>query len=141
MRQVLPYSLWIGHAGDGSDYRHVLEAGIAAIVQLAAEEAPLQPPRELIYCRFPIKDSPGNDRKLLNLTIMTLANFLEQNVPTLVCCGGGMSRSPVLAAAALSLVYQESPDTCLEQVVAHAPADVLPGLWREVKGFLESERF
>lgn len=140
MRQILPYSLWLGHAGDGSDYRHILDAGIEAIVQLAAEEVPLQPPRELIYCRFPIKDSPDNDRKLLNLAITTLANLLEARVPTLVCCGGGMSRSPVIAAAALSMVYQEEPDACLEQVAGHAPADVLPGLWAEVKSFLEAER-
>ncbi len=141
MRQILPHSLWLGHAGDGTDYKHILDAGIQAIVQLAEEERPLQPPRELIYCRFPLIDGPGNNAKLLDLTITTVANLLERRVPTLLCCGGGLSRSPVLAAAALSQVYQEDPDECLKQVAEHHAADVLPGLWNEVKHFLASERF
>lgn len=141
MRPIPPHALWIGHAGDGRDFRHILDAGVEAVVQLAEEEPTLQLPRELIYCRFPLIDGPGNETKLLNLTITCVANLLERRVPTLLCCGAGMSRSPVIAAAALSLVYQEEPDACLKQVAEHHPADVLPGLWQEVKSFLESERF
>jgi protein-tyrosine phosphatase len=141
MRQITPHALWLGHAGDGRDFRQVLDAGIAAIVQVAAAEPALQPPRELICCRFPLVDGPGNDRKLLSLTITTLANLLEKNIPTLVCCGAGMSRSPAIAAAALSMVYQEEPDECLKQIAEHHPHDVLPGLWAEVKRFLEADRF
>src|SRR5207247_693921 len=98
MRQVLPHSLWLGHAGDGRDFRLILDTGIQAVVQLAAEEPALQLPRELIYCRFPLVDGPGNDAKLLYLATATVASLLERSLPVLVCCGAGMSRSPAIAA-------------------------------------------
>ena len=43
-----------------------------------------------------------------------------------------MSRSPAIAAAALSLVELWSLVECLEIVTEFYPADVLPGLWGEV---------
>ena len=48
MRQVEPYRLWIGHAGDGGDFARVYETGIRAVVQLAAEEPVIPPPRDMI---------------------------------------------------------------------------------------------
>jgi hypothetical protein len=65
MNQIPPYHLWIGHAGDGRDYRRLLDLGIRAVVQLAVEEPPLQPPRELIYLRFPLRDGADNPDDLL----------------------------------------------------------------------------
>jgi len=141
MHQIQPYPLWIGHAGDGRDFSHIFEAGIQAIVQLAVEEPALEAPRELTYCRFPIVDGTGNERKALWLAIVTVVNLLEKNIPTLVCCGGGMSRSPAIAAAALSMVYQDTPDECLKQIAQHRPHDVLPGLWEDVKQCVEADRF
>ncbi|HWY85672.1 MAG TPA: hypothetical protein VNX28_03055 [Gemmataceae bacterium] len=140
MRQILPYSLWLGHAGDGRDFRAVLDAGIKSVVQLAAEEAPLQLPRDLIFCRFPLLDGPGNDQTFLYLATITVANQLEKRLPILVCCGGGMSRSPAVAAAALAMIYQESPEDCLKRIAAHHPADVDPGLWNEVKSLFDSDQ-
>jgi hypothetical protein len=140
MRQIVPHALWVGHAGDGDDFRPIFNAGIQAIVQVAADEPCLQAPRDLIYARFPLIDGAGNDRKHLYLATMTVANLLEKRVPTLVCCGAGMSRSPAIAAAALSLVYQEDPDDCLKQIAVHQPHDVTPGFWTDVKSFLDSLR-
>jgi hypothetical protein len=140
MNQFVPHLLWIGHAGETTDFRPIHEAGIRAIVELAVEERPGQPPREVIYCRFPLVDGAGNDRQLLSLSINTLANLLEVRVPTLVCCGTGLSRSPAIAAAALSLLYQQPPEECLQQLLEHHPSDVSPGLWNEVKNFLDSTR-
>jgi len=140
MRQILPHPLWIGHADDGRNYQQILEAGIQAIVQVAMDEPALQPPRELTYCRFPLIDGPGNERRLLYLAMVTVANLLEKNVPTLVCCSGGMSRSPVIAAAALAMVQQEKPDDCLRQIAEHHPHDVTAGLWIDVKNVCDSLR-
>lgn len=58
MRQILPHTLWLGHAADAQDFKRMFDLDINALVQLAVEEAPLQPPRELIYCRFPLVDGP-----------------------------------------------------------------------------------
>jgi hypothetical protein len=140
MRQVSDYPLWIGHAGDGSDFRSVLDSGIRAIVQVAYEEPPLHPPRELLYCRFPLIDGPDNDKTNLALAITAVANLLEKGVPVLVCCGAGMSRSPAIAAAALSMVYQESPEDCLKQIAGDEPMDVAPSLWLGVKALVDSFR-
>ncbi len=82
-------------------------------------------------------DGPGNDSRLLYLATTSLINFLEKRVPVLVCCGGGMSRSPAVAAAALAMVYQENPDQSLKKVTELHPADVAPGLWNEVKSLFD----
>jgi protein-tyrosine phosphatase len=140
MWQIVPHPLWIGHADDGRNNQQILEAGIQAVVQVAIDETALQPPRELTYCRFPIIDAPGNERRLLYLAVVTVANLLEKNVPTLVCCGSGMSRSPVIVAAALAMVQQEKPDDCLRQIAEHHPHDVTAGLWVDVKKVCDSLR-
>lgn len=136
MRQVVSHFLWIGHAGDGRDYRKVIAANVRAVMQVAAEEAPLQPPRDLIVCRFPIVDGSGNNTKVLDLAITTLAHFLERRMPTFICCGGGLSRAPAIAAAALSVLHREPPEECLRRITEHHPADVVPGLWEEVVSVL-----
>ena len=60
MRQVPGFDLWIGHAGDVRDAATLLASGISAVVGLALEEPSAPLPRELISCRFPLIDGPGN---------------------------------------------------------------------------------
>src|SRR5690242_17107834 len=122
MNQIQPYALWVGHAGEGHEFRPMFDAGIKALVQLAAEELPSQPPRELIFCRFPLIDGSGNRLELLSLAISTVAHLIQRHVPTLVSCGGGMSRAPAVAAAALALAHREAPEECLQRVTRHHPS-------------------
>jgi hypothetical protein len=126
-------------ASDGRNLQEVLDTGIRAIVQLAMEEPPLQPPRDLIFCRFPLLDGTGNDPVLLKLAIHAVATLQTNRIPTLVCCAGGMSRSPAIAAAALSAVEKKPLEECLEIVTEFYPADVLPGLWEEVRYAVERD--
>src|SRR5258708_1657799 len=84
--------------------------GLEAVVRRAGEDPPLQPPRELIYCRFPLLDGSGNRGELLSVAVRTVGTLLERKLPTLVCCGAGMSRSPAIAAAALAFLNEESPE-------------------------------
>ena len=140
MRQIPDHLLWLGNAGDERDCQRILETGIQAVVQLAAEEPVLELPRDLVYCRFPLVDGSGNDWKLLQLAITTVTNLLEKKVPALVVCGAGLSRSPVIAAAAISLVFQQSADECLKEVAEHFSADVAPAFWEEVKKVVEEGR-
>ena len=138
MRQISTHLLWLGNAGDERDWQRVLDIGIQAVVQLDAEEPVLKLPRDLVYCHFPLVDGPGNDPKRLQLAITTVANLLEKKVPTLVVSGAGLSRSPVIAAAAIATVFQQPADECLKQVAEHFPADVAPALWDEVKKVVEA---
>ena len=134
--QIESLPLWIGHAGDSRAFRDIFASGIRAIVQLALEEPPVQPPRELVYLRFPLLDGPGNDPQLLHLVIDVTAMLVQRKVPTLVCCGAGMSRSPVIAAAALTTTLGLPFEKCLGKMLEGRPADVSPGLLAEVRAAL-----
>jgi protein-tyrosine phosphatase len=133
MNQIPPHLLWIGHAGDGRDYRRLLDVGIEAVVQIAIEEPPLQPPRELIYLRFPLRDGADNPDGLLELAVDALAALIRQRVRTLVCCGAGTSRSPAISAVAVGLVTGEPVEEALKRVLTSRPGDVSPALWEQLK--------
>jgi protein-tyrosine phosphatase len=136
MHNVTPYPLWLGHAGDGRALRAILDAGISALVDLAAMEPPPPIPRDLIYCRFPLVDGQGNAAGVLRAAIETTARLLQSRTPTLVFCSAGMSRSPAIAAAALAVVNHQTLDECLKYVTRFTGCDVSPGLWNDVRKIL-----
>jgi protein-tyrosine phosphatase len=133
VRQLIPYPLWVGHAGDGRDLRGVLSADIAALIDLAENEPPVAVTRDLVYCRFPLVDGAGNPPWLLRAAVDTVAHLLRSSVPTLVFCSAGMSRSPAVAAVALATVSGRTPEDCLAEVLRSGAADVSPALWRELR--------
>jgi protein-tyrosine phosphatase len=133
MKQVSSLPLWLGNSADGRDWRRVLDAGIQAVVQVAAEEPPLQLPRSLLYCRFPIVDGSGNEPWLLTLAVQTLINLIQANVATLLCCGAGLSRSPALAAVAVAKLHDDAPEKCLTHIAEFRPHDVSPAFWQSLR--------
>jgi hypothetical protein len=139
MNQILPYPLWIGHCGEGRDFHRIVDLGVKVLVQLAAEDAPLQPPAELLYCRVPLVDCAGNRPELVYLAVGTVAALLRFHVPTFLCCGAGMSRAPTVASAALALVDDQAPEECLMRVAVCHPCMVSPHLWEEVTGLIEMQ--
>lgn len=136
MNQIVPYPLWIGHAGEARDFRTLFDLGIRAVIDLALEEPPTPTPRELLYGRFPLQDGPSNRGEVLFLAISTLASLLKMHIPTLVVCGGGVSRAPAISAAALALAHHRSPEDCLQLVAEHHAHDISPGLWNEIVAVL-----
>jgi protein-tyrosine phosphatase len=132
MNQIVPYPIWIGHAGESHEFGPIFEAGIEAVIELAAEEPMFSSRRDLISCRFPVLDGPGNRPEVLALAVGTVASLVAAGIPTLVCCGAGMSRAPAVVAAALALLAHEAPQECLIRVTRHHPSDVSPGLWDEI---------
>lgn len=129
MRQVPGYHLWLGNARDRRDIRGVLHAGIRAMVDLALEEPQVAVTRELTYCRFPLLDGADNPPWLLGAAVDTIAALLRFDVPTLVCCGAGMSRSPALATAAIATIRGLQLGDVFDEIgAAIGPADVSPGL-------------
>jgi protein-tyrosine phosphatase len=87
----------------------------------------------MIYCHFPLTDGVQDDQTILRVTIQTVVSLLKSQVPALVYCGAGMSRSPAVVAAALSIVHGGSPDEKLKEIVAGHPHDVSPHLWEAVQ--------
>ena len=138
MREVIPERLWIGHAHDGHDPKRILDLGIEAVVDLALEEPPAQFSRELVYCRFPLIDGAGNSTTVLQAVIQTTAVLIRLQVPTLVACGAGLSRSPAIVAAALSFIEGCSLHDALLRVAEGQPHDVSPSLLAEVKAVVEA---
>lgn len=141
MIQVEPYLLWIGHLGEGRALEKLERQGIRAVVQLAVEERPLELPREMIFYRFPLVDGCGNDADLLGLAIAAVASLVRRQIPALVCCGAGMSRSPSIAAAGIAISEIMPPEQALQIVNKHHRTDVLPGLWQEIVDVLQGRHF
>jgi hypothetical protein len=133
MREIVPGTLWLGNSADARDLDRVLDAGILAMVDLAAEEPMPDLPRGMVYCRFPIVDGGQPSQPILRTAIETVASLFTKGIPTLVFCGAGMSRSPAVVAAALSIACGGTPDERLSQVVAGHPHDVSGQLWADVR--------
>src|SRR5208283_21745 len=129
----LPNQLWIGDAGDGRDPERLLQNGVVAVINLAAEVPSPILPRSMVYCHFPLTDGPQDDQSILRVAIQTVATLLKRQVPTLVYCGAGMSRSPAIVAAVLSIVQGGSPEEELKEILAGHPHDVSPHLWEAVR--------
>ena len=137
MIHILPYSLWLGHAGDGRDVAGILATGIESVVQLAVEEPPVHYPREIIYLRVPLLDGSDNPPATLRLAIDVVERLVTAKRATLVCCGAGLSRSPAVAACALSHIEGRSPQSLLEQIQQAHGTDVLPTFWCDLMAALE----
>lgn len=128
MREIAQ-GLWIGHAGDLADRKRIAEAGVRAVIELALEEAPSVLWRDAIHMRIPIYDGPGNDSESLSLAITCVTDLIVREIPTLVCCSNGMSRSPSITACAMARVSGEDPTIVLARITSDGPADVSPFLW------------
>ena len=132
MHEILAERLWIGHGDDLVNPRRLFSVGIQAVVDLAYEERPADLPRQLIYCRFPLNDGGGNDPQMLRLAVECVANLISQNTRTLVACFAGMSRSPCIAAAALAIHSNESPNEILQGISEWKRLDVSALFWQDV---------
>ncbi|KLU02732.1 hypothetical protein RISK_005028 [Rhodopirellula islandica] len=124
--------LLIGDAINARDLRQLYDRNISAVVDLAANESPAQLGRDIIYCRFPLHDDGSNSPQLIRTAITALYSLLTDGFPTLVACSAGMSRSPVIASAALSLICDCSLDDSLSEIVRDSPHDISPALLSSV---------
>ena len=75
----------------------------------------------------------GNAAELLSAAITTNILLICKQIPSLVACSAGMSRSPMIVAASLALVRGQSPDAVLRELIDGYPHDVSPPLWVDVK--------
>ncbi len=132
MRHILPYPLWIGHIGDAHRPEQLASSGIRALIDLADGEKPNLLFRDIVCCRFPLVDGAGNPDWLLNLAIDAVASLVTAKIPTLVYCGAGMSRSPSIAAAAISRHEGKPLQFGLDRVKTLGSLDISPSLWGDL---------
>src|SRR5262245_33153415 len=138
MRQVAGHALFLGDAGDVRDLPRLIRSGISAVVDLAANELPLQPPRDLVYFRVPLADGPGNPRSNILVAIQCVASLIRSRTPTLLFCSAGMSRTPAIASAAIAWATGRPASMCLAEICQSGPADVSPALWGDVQVALQT---
>jgi protein-tyrosine phosphatase len=133
MRRIANFSLWIGNALDARNLRVLHAAGIEALVDLGLKEPVSLLSRELIYCRFPLLDGPGNSPTLLRLAVETTARLISAEMPTLIYCSAGMSRSPAIAAFAIARATRCAPAEALAKVFQEGSKELSPLLWNELE--------
>ena len=131
MRELMP-GVWVGNAGDAGDAANLLTAGVEAIVDLALEELPASPPRELMYCRIPIVDGAGNSASRIRLAVRLIRDLIKSPTPTLVTCSAGISRSPAIVAAAMATINDSAFNEELRQIAESGPCDVSTGLVADI---------
>jgi protein-tyrosine phosphatase len=133
MHCVTDNVLWIGNSFDARNSFDLLDQGLNVVVDLAIEEGTATHPREIVYLRFPIMDGIGNDKPVLEAAIRTISTLISiHGLRVAVCCSMGLSRSPALAAAAIALVQNQTPEESLSQLISRMNCDVSPGFWSEI---------
>jgi hypothetical protein len=138
MRHIPDYSLWLGHAGDARNRHELFRLGIGAVVDLAVEEPPAVAGHEMVYCRFPLVDGAENPPWLIRSAIDMTATLLREKVPTLVACGGGLSRSPAIAAAALVRLGRPSLQDAMLFLCGFGHCDVTAGFLQDIAKVIEN---
>lgn len=133
IRDLRERRLFIGDAISARNLKLIYEYEFDAVVDLAANEPPAVLGRDVIYCRFPLSDDGSNGEALLAVAIECVCNLIDREMTTLVACSAGMSRSPLVAAAALSIDTGESFQNTLMRITATYPADVSPTLCNSVQ--------
>jgi protein-tyrosine phosphatase len=137
MHEAIPNQLWLGTAKDTRDIKGVLSQRIIAVIDLAMEEPAIHFPRDIVYCRIPLVDGAGNRPEVIRAAVDLTASFIDSGVPTLVACGAGMSRSPIVVAAALAKIDGSTIEEALEEITSGVAHDVSTSLWADVKAACE----
>jgi protein-tyrosine phosphatase len=132
MHCLIEHQLWQGNAVEAIDVRSVLDLGVQAVVDLAAEEEPVRYPRDILVLRFPIIDGAGNPAWLLETIVSSLHGLLVNEIPTFVFCSAGLSRSPAICAAGLARYRNVSMEETLEVITKDRPIDVATTLWKRL---------
>lgn len=77
---------------------------------------------------FPLTDGAGNDYRLFERAVLTLADFAEKYMPCLVHCHAGRSRSVIVVAAYLKGSLGLESDEALRLVTDKRESSVTPAL-------------
>lgn len=84
IRAVIPQQLSCGNAADARDPKVLAAHQIAAVLDVAAEEAPACLPRDRVSIRIPLADSGDNSPEQLRLALSVAASLLSSGLSTLI---------------------------------------------------------
>lgn len=132
MRQVPGAKLWIGSGDDPSISSAITEAEIAAVVDLAKGDKPPSSVRGPLFLHVPLVDNAGNSPELLRKAIDAVAALVRDDVPTLVYCNRGLSRSAAIAAAALAKAHDKDANETASALCRDLDVDVSVALWMDL---------
>lgn len=132
IRRIPTHRLWIAASAALDNPATVFATGIEAVVCVAAERLPDPWPRDLLFLRCPISDDGENDPRAVERAVEIVAGLIADDVPTLLVCSQGRSRSVAIAAAAIARHEESASDLVLQRIAAGQPTDVSAGLWTSV---------
>jgi hypothetical protein len=137
VRLISGYRLFVGPAMTLKDPAAVLATGVQTVICVAAEKFPDPWPRDLPFLRLPLDEGASNSEPLVTLLLHIVGRLIAEDVPTLIVCSMGMSRSVGVAAASIALYEGAAPDDVLRRVVKEHPADMSPSLWDSLRRFVQ----
>lgn len=136
MREIVPDALWIGNAFDARNIKLVMDAGFQIVIDLAIEEPPIQFPRDVASCRFPLLDGEGNSPALIMAAIDLIVSCVNTRTKTLVACSGGMSRCLLVASAVVAQAWRIDLDDAIRRVIRAGPCEISPNLYATFRELL-----
>lgn len=131
MGQVLA----IGNESDAANESLLIDSGITAVLNVAAEVMPPHYQSDIISAKVGLIDGPGNYPSLYTVAIQMLETLLTEGEIVLVHCAAGISRSPFIVACYLvlnqNISYREAepflrsrrPDVNIQHVHLETYAD------------------
>ena len=107
--------LFVGAVEDATDESSLESHGITTIVSLT-HETPSPTTPDLTICSVPLTDGPQNSREQFAKAVEETVAALAADGSVLVHCSAGASRSPTVAATALTLSQDMELEDTLQQV-------------------------
>lgn len=107
-------NIYIGDKQDAKDSENLSENNIDTVISLIDENiVDRNHLNQRCYRSFPLLDDGANPQEQIDAAIYNVAGEIESDSNFLVHCAAGVSRSPVILAAALALVENKSFEEAL----------------------------
>ncbi len=114
--------LYVGSIEDAGDQSLLERRRISVILSLTHTEPDPGFPSAVTVVRFPMLDGPRNDRETFARAVSEAVTRWEAGNRVLIHCSAGASRSPAVAAAAISLSTDRPVETAFRQLKQRRPA-------------------
>jgi predicted protein tyrosine phosphatase len=108
--------LYVGTIDDAGDQSLLAEHRISVIVSLTHAEPDPGFPTDVTVVRLPMMDGPQNDHQTFLGAVSETVTRWEAGNRVLVHCSAGASRSPAVAATAVSLSTDRTLETAFQQL-------------------------